>query len=156
MADRRLVEVNAIGEAQGAVVAYVPEGGDRFNGAQGVGGAYRGYQGRQEQRGGYPSQQWGGYQGGSKGGTKGGKAKGGKGKGKMVRTGQVPGSKDGLFPLLERGRADMQGSLEGGVWSLLGGHRCRDDVEGWRAVARGQAPRGASGRTNTGSGQAGT
>ena len=31
MADRRLVEVNAIGEAQGAVVAYVPDGGDRFN-----------------------------------------------------------------------------------------------------------------------------
>ena len=95
MAERRLVEANAIGEAQGAAVAYVPEGGDRFDGVRGVGGAYRGYQGMQEQRGGYPSQQRGGYQGGPKGGSKGGKGyQGGKGKGKMVRTGQVPGSKD--------------------------------------------------------------
>ena len=43
LADRRLVEVNAIGEAQGAAVAYVPEGGGRFHGAQGAGGAHRGY-----------------------------------------------------------------------------------------------------------------
>ena len=45
MADRRRVEVNAIGEAQGAAVAYVPDDGDRFSGVRGVGGAYRGYQG---------------------------------------------------------------------------------------------------------------
>ena len=94
-ADRRLVEVYAIGEAQGPSVAYVPEDGDRFGGVRGAGGSYRGYQGRQEPRGGYYEQQWGGYQGGSKGGSKGGKGyQGGKGKGKMVRTGQVPGSKD--------------------------------------------------------------
>ena len=91
-ADRRLVEVYATGEAQGAAVAYVPEDGDRFGGVRGAGGSYRGYQ---EQRGGYYEQQRGGYQGGPKGGSKGGKGyQGGQGKGKMVRTGQVPGSKD--------------------------------------------------------------
>ena len=90
-ADRRLVEVNAIGEAQGAAVAYVPEDGDRFGGVRSVGGAYQGYQGMQEQRGGYHSQQRGGYQGGPKGGKG---YQGRKGKGKMVRTGQVPGSKE--------------------------------------------------------------
>ena len=42
-ADHRL-EVCTIREAQGAAVAYVLEdSGDRFNGAQGVGGAYCDY-----------------------------------------------------------------------------------------------------------------
>ena len=74
-------------------MAYVPEDGDRFGGVRGVGGAYCGdrYQGRQDQRGSYQEQQRGGYQGGSKGGKG---YHGGKGKGKMVRTGQAPGSKE--------------------------------------------------------------
>ena len=59
MADRRLVEVNAIGEAQGAAVAYVPEGGGTGSMGHGCGWCIPGLPGEQEQRGGYQSQQRG-------------------------------------------------------------------------------------------------